>query len=234
MTIEPLPLAPHTEWWAPHTPPNGILFTSRHAVGQFMAQCPPDVCRRLLHDIPGLLVGCVGKATARALAAHGRHADVIPETANAQQLAQALATHTTLDQTTWLFPCSAIARDDLPRALQQAGATVLPLVVYQPGPSRKDMTPLNTALATQQVDVLTFASPSAVRFFLQQIDPQALHNAGPQLAWSAIGPTTAAALTQAGWPPQIVPKATNPVSWTQAILDHFDKIHYSEPGLSKE
>ncbi|MDX1545967.1 MAG: uroporphyrinogen-III synthase [Rhodothermales bacterium] len=97
-----------------------------------------------------------------------------------------------------LFLCGDRRRDELPRALAAAGIAVREQVVYE--------TRLRTGFALDPwPDWLVFFSPSGVEAVQQNvlIDPR-------RARCAAIGPTTAAALRAAGWPPAAVAPAPTP------------------------
>ncbi|HWQ14841.1 MAG TPA: uroporphyrinogen-III synthase, partial [Roseiflexaceae bacterium] len=97
-----------------------------------------------------------------------------------------------------------IARPTLAEGLRARGALVDTVMAYRtmPGPG---VAALLGPLRAGQVDAVTFASPSAIRYLLDGLDaaglaPDEARALLTRVALVAIGPTTAAALRDAGLP----------------------------------
>jgi len=75
-------------------------------------------------------------------------------------------------------------------------------------------------LVTGELDVLTFASPSAARHFATCLDAPARAAAGHSVI-AAIGATTAAALDELGLPAAVVPERAGAQALVDALADHF-------------
>ena len=145
--------------------------------------------------LAGTRIAAIGTATARALAERGIVADVLPERAVAESLAQALASVPVRHA---LIARAREARDVLPDALRARGAQVDVLELYEtvaePLTSRalKDV---------RSADYVTFTSSSTVRFFLQAAGGGAGLSPGTRIV--SIGPVTSTALREAGLEPHI-------------------------------
>ena len=136
--------------------------------------------------LAGARVAAIGPGTARALAAYGVIADVVPERFVAEGLIDAL---TALEFSTVLIARAAGARDVLPDALRARGASVETVSLYETVVEPLDpgvLEPL--ALA----DYLTFTSSSTVRNFLGSASP------GPHTRIVSIGPITSGTLHEHG------------------------------------
>lgn len=150
--------------------------------------------------MPPLPVAAVGPAAARAVTAAGGEARLVG-TGGAADLVERLVAAAA--GSTVVFPHAAGA-DPAPLArLIGAGIRVHSFPVYRTLP---------TAPGEDPVDAALFASPSAVAGWLlgRSLD-------GPVLA--AIGQTTAAALTEAGHPPQVVPDRPGYSEAAKALQD---------------
>jgi len=143
--------------------------------------------------LAGVRVAAIGPGTARALAAGGLRADVVPDRSVAEGLVDALA-DTPVRRA--LIVRAREARDVLPDALRARGATVDVLAVYE-----TVFEPLDdaTRAAATAADWVTFTSASTVRAFVAAAGREAL--AGPRLA--SIGPATSAALRDHGAEPDL-------------------------------
>ena len=136
--------------------------------------------------LAGARVAAIGPGTARALREHGVTADVVPERFVAEGLIEALSE---VDFSRVLIARAASARDVLPDALRERGASVEIVSLYETVAE-----PLDAAVVTElaQADYLTFTSSSTVTFFLFSAAP------GPHTRIVSIGPITSATLRERG------------------------------------
>ena len=111
-------------------------------------------------ELAGVTVAAIGPGTARALAARGVVADVVPDRAVAEGLVEALAD---VPVRRALIVRAAEGRDVLPDALRARGASVDVVALYETVPE-----PLDDAAreAASAADYLLFTSGSSVRFFV--------------------------------------------------------------------
>ena len=148
----------------------------------------------------GVRVAAVGGATADALRDMGIIADLTPESATSDGLADALIGAGVSGKRA-LLPRSDIAPRRLPDALQAAGAEVRQVAAYRTAPPDSAGADLQDALKAG-VDVATFASSSAVRNLVGLLDDGADSLDGATIA--CIGPTTAATAGRLGLKVDIV------------------------------
>jgi len=137
-------------------------------------------------SMAGAVVAAIGPGTARALRDHGVIADVVPERFVAEGLIEALAG---VEFSRVLIARAAQARDVLPDALRERGASVEIVSLYE-----TVVEPLDAAVlpALAQADYLTFTSSSTVRNFLSSAQP------GAATRIVSIGPVTSATLREHG------------------------------------
>jgi uroporphyrinogen III methyltransferase/synthase len=137
-------------------------------------------------SMAGAVVAAIGPGTARALRDHGVIADVVPERFVAEGLIEALAG---VEFSRVLIARAAQARDVLPDALRERGASVEIVSLYE-----TVVEPLDAAVlpALTQADYLTFTSSSTVRNFLSSARP------GAATRIVSIGPVTSATLREHG------------------------------------
>jgi uroporphyrinogen-III synthase/uroporphyrinogen III methyltransferase/synthase len=177
-----------------------VAFASANAVEQTVARLDVlGLTRGLLAD---RRLACVGPATGTRLEALVRAPDLMPSESTGAALAAALARH--VRGAAVLVPRAAEGRPELVDGLRAAGANVAAPVAYRtvlaaPG----SMAGLGALLAAGRVDAVTFASPSAVRGTVAGLGGDVGRLGGVLLA--AIGPTTAEALREAGFPAGVVP-----------------------------
>jgi uroporphyrinogen-III synthase len=146
-------------------------------------------------------VGAVGPATAERLAEVGLPADVVAS-GGGIELARALIEEAGLAPgSRVLLPQSDIARPELEEILVEAGAAVDAVAIYSTVPAGpQEAAPFLDALSRgERVDAVTFASPSAVRAFLEITGERGRRLLeSPEVKLVAIGPTTAGALDDEG------------------------------------
>lgn len=166
-----------------------IVFTSPRAVEAVARVSGPPESERPR-------TAAVGHATAEALEEAGWRVDLVGGGAGAEDLARALDAADDLQDARILFPAGDRARDVLERALESSGARVSRIEAYRtrlrpppPARVREDL--------TRGVDVVAFASPSAVQALDECLDG-ALASALSGSGAAAIGPTTLSALTERG------------------------------------
>jgi uroporphyrinogen-III synthase len=142
----------------------------------------------------GTRVASVGAATSAALAARLPDAPVSLEPAtehSAEGLLRAFEAQR-LERCRVLLPASERARDVLPRGLRERGAQVTVVPAYR-NVAPPDLTDRLAQALAGGIDLVTFASPSAVEGFVA---------AGPSRPWpkaAVIGPVTEQAARSAGF-----------------------------------
>jgi uroporphyrinogen III methyltransferase/synthase len=115
--------------------------------------------------LAGTRVAAIGPGTAAVLRDFGITADLVPQRAIAESLAADLVAEGVADQRV-LIPRAAEARDVLPRELEQAGAEVQVVPLYETVRERLDEQQLERLSAA---DYVTFTSSSTVRYLLEAI-----------------------------------------------------------------
>jgi uroporphyrinogen III methyltransferase / synthase len=182
-TLDGPPLDPSPYDLVCLTSPNGVeaLFERLAAGG------------RDARSLAGARVAAIGPGTARALAAHGIVADVIPERFVAESLVAALAE---LPVRRALVARAAEARDVLPDALRARGAEVDVLALYE---TIAEPLSERALAAARGADYITFTSSSTVRFFLEAAGGSA--SLGPTTRLVSIGPVTSETMRELGLEP---------------------------------
>ena len=166
-----------------------VIFTSPNAVELFYSLLEDA---NLLGNGSGPRIAAVGPTTQKTLQAHGVRVDAMP----AQYLGtEIVATLGDIQGARILLPRSAQGGSQLPEALARQGATVDEIALYTPTPVMLDEADI--AALTSGVDVVTFASGSAVSAFVaalrndRRLDEHFVASFWPAVTVACIGPTTA-------------------------------------------
>jgi uroporphyrinogen-III synthase/uroporphyrinogen III methyltransferase/synthase len=166
----------------------------------------------------GTRIAAVGKVTAERLKERLRAPDLVPESATGASLAAAMAPH--MRGRRVLVPRAAEGRPELVDGLVEAGADVTAVPCYRTVPaSAAAVAPLGEAILDGAVDAISFASPSAVRSIVAGLGARAALL--DRCALAAIGPTTAAALQEAGLRVTVVPTISTAPDLAEAIARHL-------------
>jgi uroporphyrinogen III methyltransferase / synthase len=144
-------------------------------------------------------IAAIGPATARALRHHGIETDVMPSKAVGEALADALGN---VPVTRALVARARDARDVVPDALQERGAEVDVVPVYE---TVVELLDEEQIAAVAAADYITFTSASTVRNFFASVGgPEAWLARGPSRPRAvSIGPVTSDELRSHGVPPDI-------------------------------
>ena len=115
--------------------------------------------------LAGMVVAAIGPGTAAALRARGVRADVVPERSIAESLAAELIERGVGGRRVLVARASE-ARDVLPRELEQAGASVTVVALYET--VREQLGPDQLA-GLARAEYVTFTSSSTVRFLTEAL-----------------------------------------------------------------
>jgi len=172
-----------------------VVFTSANGVRTFF-----DALGGLGKDarvFGGTRIAAIGPRTADSLAQSGIRADFVPEVFTGRELARQLIGYTDLRGRKVLLLRSEIASRELVEGLEAGGAAVTDVPVYTAEPHRGNDKALIEQMQQGQVQWLTFASPSAVRAFFEQIPPEVVRSVG-SVRVASVGPVTSKELAQLG------------------------------------
>jgi uroporphyrinogen III methyltransferase/synthase len=177
------------------TSPNGahLLFEALGAAGldaRALARPKEQQMEPGVTATAGPVVAAIGPGTARALAAHGIAADIVPERFVAEALVEALA-KVDVSGKRVLVARAADARDVIPEHLSGRGAEVDVVALYET--VREEPSP-DAVEAAQGADYVTFTSSSTVRNLTDALGSRFPSNA----RIVSIGPVTSEAIRAAG------------------------------------
>jgi uroporphyrinogen-III synthase len=176
---------------------NWIVFASPRAVEAVSAITQPPPAE----SSGGLRIAAVGGSTARALEENGWPVHFIPESYSGEALVKEFGERDWARGAKILFPAGSIARETIPEGLRQLGAHLDQVTVYVNKPAELDQQLCLQQIENGEIDVVTFASPSAVESLQFSLKESGFHLLKRSSEAVAIGPTTARALEETGWPP---------------------------------
>jgi uroporphyrinogen III methyltransferase/synthase len=182
------------------TSPNGVrlLFEAMAAQG------------RDARALANATIAAIGPGTAAALAERGLIADVVPDRFVAEALVDALAEVEVGDRPV-LVARAAEARDVLPDALRERGASVDVVALYETVAEEPDPEALEAA---QAADYVTFTSSSTVRNLLAAVGDGFPRDARVV----SIGPITSEAARDAGLEVHVEAERHDPSGLVEALL----------------
>ena len=141
-------------------------------------------------------VAAIGAQTAESLAQFGIKADFVPEVFTGRELGRQLIGAANVRDKKILLLRSQIASNELVELLSAAGAKVDNVAIYTALTEKKEPPRLARGLAEGTIDWLTFASPSSVDGFFEQVPADAVSPGKVKVA--SIGPVTSERLKQHG------------------------------------
>ncbi len=177
-----------------------VVFTSANGVDAFLEVL--FAAGRDLRAFAGTRVCAIGPATARRLADRGLVPDLVPPEYVAESLLDAMSVGGVAGRRV-LIPRAAVARELLPDGLREAGAEVTVLPVYEtvsPAPDEG----VREAVATGEVDWITFTASSTVGGLTAIFDDSELAKLRASVKVACIGPVTADTARAAGFDVAVV------------------------------
>jgi uroporphyrinogen III methyltransferase/synthase len=201
-----------------------IVFSSVNAVDAFMERLlagPRDA--RSLKDAK--LCG-VGPATAERLARYRLKVDLTPLEYRAEGMLRALSEKGDVRGLKILLPRADIGRDIVADELRKQGAEVTDVIAYRTiavEAEREGEPDIYRMLLEHRIDVVTFASASAVRAFVRLLGAEPAADLLSATAVASIGPVTAETASQYNIKTTIMPAVYTIPALVDAIVEHFRK-----------
>jgi uroporphyrinogen III methyltransferase/synthase len=200
-----------------------LIFTSANAIDFFLRRLHKRGVN--IDQLDEIKVCAIGHASADKLRDAHVHVDVIPSQAKAEGVFAALSEYTggadQLRGLNILLPRAAVARDYLPKALEDAGARVDVVTAYRTVvPEDLDRGRLSAMLAGS-ADCIAFTSSSTVKNLALLFDTHDLSKILSGVTIACIGDVTAATAEEFGLKAQIQPPQSNVKALAKAIADHY-------------
>ncbi|MFQ5612317.1 MAG: uroporphyrinogen-III synthase [Anaerolineae bacterium] len=191
-----------------------LIFTSANGVEHFWRRLQLAGAGRVKLD--RVRIAVVGPATAAALMQRKIAVDLIPAEHIAEGLLEAIGD---VRGQRVLLPAADIARPTLAEGLQAKGAIVDRVVAYQTRPV-EEAGDLRAHLGG--LDILTFASSSAVRGFAHLLEGPDPATAIGQAVVACLGPATARTARELDLPVHVVPETYTIPGLIEAILSYLE------------
>ena len=203
-----------------------LIFTSVNGVEYFFRRF--KACGRETSDLDELEVCAIGEATAEQLRELHVHVDVVPEEFKAEGVFTALERFIggteNLAGLNVLIPRASVARDFLPKALENAGARVDVVPAYRTAlPPDIDRGRV-AAMLSGSADCIAFTSSSTVRNLALLFDTQDLSAALSGVVIACIGDITATTAADFGLQVKIQPEQFTIPSLARAIAEYFESV----------
>jgi uroporphyrinogen III methyltransferase/synthase len=203
-----------------------LIFTSVNGVEYFSQRL--KMSGRDASDLDELKVCAIGEATAEKLRDLHVHVDVVPEEFKAEGVFSALERFVGgtagLAGLNFLIPRASVARDYLPKALENAGARVDVVPAYRTSlPADLDRGRV-AAMLSGSADCIAFTSSSTVRNLALLFDTSDLSKALAGVVIACIGDITATTAADFGLQVKIQPPEFTIPSLAHAIAEHFSLL----------
>ncbi len=141
-------------------------------------------------------IAAIGGKTAAKLSEFGIKADFVPGVFTSKELGRQLIAYTNLHGKKILLLRSKIASNELAELLEKSGAEVQDVAVYTAVEEKSQSAWLIEEINKGRIDWLTFASPSSVNGFFEQIGSDVVNSGNVKVA--SIGPVTSERLKTLG------------------------------------
>lgn len=201
-----------------------LVLTSTNAVDFFVRRLKKlGFSTEMLDDIH---VCAVGDSTADRLSEQSVHVDVVPTQFRSEGVFEALVSYLgdvdKLGGLNFLMPRAAVARDFLPKALEEAGARVDVVHAYRTvSAGAHERRRIEALLAGDGIDCITFTSGSTVSNFAKLFDTSDLSQLLDGVSIACIGSVTAAEAAKFGLECNILPKESTIAALANAVAEFF-------------
>ena len=198
--------------WVIFTSVNGVRFFFRR-----LGEQGEDV-----RALRGVRIGAIGPKTAAALTNRGLRLDLVPSEYRAEAVIDALGKQGVHGKN-FLLPRAAKAREILPQKLNEMGARVDVVTVYETirPPGKGDE--VRRLLQKGDIACLTFTSSSTVENFAAMFPDEDLVSLVGHAAVACIGPITAETARLHGLEVTVMPSEYTIEALTAKIVEHFSQ-----------
>jgi uroporphyrinogen III methyltransferase/synthase len=171
-----------------------VIFTSGNGVTTFFDAL--DNMGKDARVFGSAKIAAIGGSTAGRLSGYSIKADFVPGIFTGRELGKQLIGFTNLQNKKILLLRSQLASNELAEILAGAGAGVDDVAVYTAIAAKSESAWMAEEISEGTIDWLTFASPSSVDGFFEQIGSEAVNSGNVKVA--SIGPVTSERLKELG------------------------------------
>ena len=196
--------------WIVFTSPNGV-----DAFFDYFFKAFDD-----LRDIGGVRIAAVGAATAAKLRDLHLKVDLMPDEYVTHKIISAFRNFESIENLRFLLVRAQVANQELPRALEEAGAIIDDVALYKTVPETEDRNGAAARFAEAGADWITFTSSSTVQNFHARFNLPALLKQYPKIKLASIGPETSKALIELGFKPAVQAKEHTIDGLVRALQQH--------------
>jgi uroporphyrinogen III methyltransferase/synthase len=196
-----------------------LLVTSANGVRNVLARLAAS--GRDVRSLHGLTIGAIGPATAAEFARTGVKVDLLPTEYVAEGLLAALGDRDVRGKA-FLIPRAKVARDLVPRVLEERGARVEVVEAYQtvvPEISQDEL----ARLLTPPPDAITFTSSSTATNLAKLLGENQFAETLRSAVIASIGPITSQTLRKLGLDVTVEAQESTMAGLVRALRDHFCK-----------
>ena len=123
-----------------------------------------------------------------------------------------------------LLPKGNLARDIIAKSLREQGAIVEEIIIYETYAPVESKNKLADLLNNQQLDILTFTSPSTVDHFMEIVHEHGLFDKLAHCIVACIGPVTCKKVTTVGLPVHISPDQYTVNDMIECMIEKIDQV----------
>ena len=200
---------------------DALVFSSSNAVRFFADQARRAGVEAKFAKLSGRVL-CIGAKTARTALDAGLPVHFVASGGgDAESMLQEILETLEPAGRQILIPRSDIGRNVLPDGLRRVGAQVDAIQIYRNIRPAVDARALCRDLVSGSLPILSFTSPSTVKHFVDLLDEPA-RAAVSRCTIAAIGGTTARALVEAGFAPDVVPDRPDVQELVRALVAHLE------------
>jgi uroporphyrinogen III methyltransferase/synthase len=198
---------------------DAVVFTSVNGVQKLLHRC--EARGVALHALRSAEIYAVGRKTQLAIERAGLAVRFVPEIYSGESLAKHFESRDFSGKRVLLLRGDR-GRRELETVLAHLGASVHAVVVYKNiQPDLKNGDTLWNCLENGDIDVVTFASPSAAANFSIVVPAEKLSSLSKRVLVGVIGPTTREAVIRYGYHADIVAQEATVDGLIDAIVEHF-------------
>lgn len=201
-----------------------VIFTSSNSLDFFMKVL--DRRERLSH----VKLAVVGKKTCQHLEACGLKADFIPDKFSTQGIVAAFAAQK-IRAGRVAVPLGSLSDRVWLGKLRDLGIKVSDRILYQTVADVSNQKQLEEVIGSNRLSAITFASPSAVRFFTYLLPETVWRGVLARCTVAVIGPTTAQAVKALDCTPDVVPDKFTAIDMIDALANYYYKkgsLHHEQ------